>query len=326
MSRAAAFPLVAGLVLATLAGRPAAAETDVRLTVKPTEATVGQRLDVELVVELDSGVTVETPSIGPRLGPFTVFGGRWEGPADDGARRRYRWLAQISAYRTGALEIPPIRLSVATGGQPVEIASEALTVDVRSVLEPPEGEQPLDIADIKPPVSIPPDYRPLWLALTLVGVLAAAALALWWVQRRYAGKLAAVPIDDDLFRRVPPHEWIYRELQRLLEEKLAERGEVDRFYAELSHALKRYLEGRYRVDLLERTTEEARSQLEQAGLDQPVIERVVEFLAECDRVKFARERPASDRWKVAIEQVYEIVDRTTPAESTVEPGRQQGAA
>jgi hypothetical protein len=181
------------------------------------------------------------------------------------------------------------------------------------VLEDPAAQ--VDLADIKPPVSLPPDYRMLITGLAIFGALLAASVLLWWLHRRYAARLAAVPAPLDPFQRMPPHEWVYRELQRLLERRVAEQGQVDVFYSELSRILKRYLEGRYRVDLMERTTREAGSALEQAGAPADAVAPSLGVLDRCDRVKFARERPGPEAWRAEVEAVYEIVDRTKAVEA-----------
>ena len=125
------------------------------------------------------------------------------------------------------------------------------------------------------------------------------------------------PMVDDPFARTPPHEWAFAELQNLLSERLAEQGELERFYAQLAWILKRYLGGRYRVDLLEQTTDEVRPALDQAGIPSAASPRVGSILAECDRVKFAKAFPSDSERKQIVERVYAVIDQTKPAlEST----------
>jgi hypothetical protein len=78
--------------------------------------------------------------------------------------------------------------------------------------------------------------------------------------------------------------------------------------------LKRYLTGRYRVELMECTSAEVPAELRRAGASEAAIEEVRRLLADCDGVKFARHLPASNAWRDAVERVYGIVDTTKPAE------------
>ena len=66
---------------------------------------------------------------------------------------------------------------------------------------------------------------------------------------------------------------------------------------------------------MERTTQEVASRLEQGGATAEAVGGVLRVLERCDRVKFAGERPEAEAWRAEIEAVYEIVDRTKPADA-----------
>jgi len=299
----------------------------IELDVVPHEATVGQPLEATLSVTLPPDVTLEPLPLGPQWGPFTVLGGDWDGPREEGQNQVWVWRGKLAAYRTGELELPAIALRV-QGTEGAQAPTTApLSVTIHSVLAAAEREQGAgDPADLKPPASVPPDFRPLWTALGLLGLLLAAAAVLVWLQRRYARRLARARVPSDPFHRTPPHVWAFGELQRLLERRLPEQGEVEHFYRELAWILKRYLGGRFRVELMELTTAEVPGSLEQSGAPRQAIVDAVHVLRECDRVKFARERPEPAHWKSSVEQVYGIVDRTKPAESADTESGERGAA
>jgi hypothetical protein len=75
-----------------------------------------------------------------------------------------------------------------------------------------------------------------------------------------------------------------------------------------------YLGGRYRVDLMEKTTAEVSDGLRGAGAPREATGGAREILESADRVKFAAERPAPPECREAVEAVYRIVDATRPAE------------
>ena len=83
--------------------------------------------------------------------------------------------------------------------------------------------------------------------------------------------------------------------------------QVELLYDELARILKTYLGGRYRIDLLERTTLEAVPELREAGTPDRAIAAVRQVLEECDLVKFAGRRPEVSAWRPVVEKVYEIV-------------------
>jgi len=297
-----------------------------KLEVEPDVATVGDRVQATLTVDLPGEMTLESRSIGPGLGDFTVFSGEWQEPTETDQGTRHVWTGTISAFETGDLEIPAIRLDLCGPDGTSSVSSESVAVEIVSVLEPEDpAEEELDLADIKPPASVDPNFRPLTVALVILGVLLVVAVVLWWLHRRYAARLAAVAPPDDPFHRMPPHEWVYEELRQLLERRIPEQGQVDLFYSELSRILKRYLGGRYRLDLMEHTTDEITPLLEQVGTGERPLARVSSVLGDCDRVKFAKERPVAEAWRVVIETVYEIVDETKPFETRGDSG-ERGAA
>lgn len=308
-------PLV---LVAALLVPPLAAEIDGRATlvVEPSEGTVGDHFAATLSADVPAAVNLDMAPIGPRLGSFVVAEESWSAPelAPDG-RRHYRWTATLSAFETGRLEVPPIHLRVRAGETTGELVTTAVPIVVRSVLESAPENAPAEIADLKSPASMPPDYRTLYVALVLLGLLVAGAAVVWWLQRRLAGRLAAVPVPADPFHREAAHAWVYRELQQLLDRRLAEEGRVDEFYAEIARIVKTYLGGRYRVDLLERTTDEAPELLRQAGAAAAAAEHARELLAGCDLVKFARLRPTAADWRAAVESVYALVDATRAPEA-----------
>jgi hypothetical protein len=325
MSRRAVPSLVLVLLLVSTPSR--AEDARLELTVEPLEATVGDPLNATLVVRLEEGEVVEPTRIGPALGPFTVLGGSWSGPESVEGQARRVWQGRLSAYETGSLSLPPIRVRVVGPGGETELATEPVAIEIASVLTEEERADPsAEIADLKPPASVPPEYRPLWLALGALGLLLLAAALAWWLHRRYGARLAAVEAPVDPFHRVAPHVWVYAELQRLLEQRLPEQGEIERFFDELARILKLYLGGRFRLDLLEQTTAEVPVVLGQAGAGREATDAARRLLESCDAVKFARDRPDPAACRAAVEAVYRIVDGTKPADASATGGAQRGAA
>ena len=312
--------LAIAVVLLVLAGAEAsAAETlpgTAVLKASSPAATVGDKIEVSLEVTVPSGWSAERPDLGSELGAFVVSDPSWEGPVPAGAMARYVFKARLAAFETGSVEIPAIEVRVQGPGGPSVLKSQPLAMEIRSVLEAKEAqaEAKPEIADLKPPASMPADYRPLYVGLGIFAMILAAAGAAWWLHRRFAPALAAVPAPVDPFRRLPPHVWAYEELKRLLERRLASEGEIGLFFAELSRILKLYLSGRYRVALMEQTSGEIPALLEEVGAPREAIRSARALLERCDGVKFAREMPDPARCRASVEEAYRIVDATRPAE------------
>ena len=313
-------------VLVAVAFSAAAADegspVEVRVEVEPLQATVGDHLTVRVVVDIPPATRLDPPQLGPALGPFSVVEGSWTGPEGGAEGQRWTWRGVVVSFRPGEIELPAVRVVVEdeTGAQHAA-ESNPVSVEILSVLDPaePEGAD-AEIADLKPPASVPADYRALVTAAGILALLLLGAALLWWLHRRFAARLAAVPAPDDPFHRIPPQEWVYAELQKLLERRLAEQGHEDLFFTEVARILKRYLGGLFRVELMEQTTAEVPDRLRQAGASSEAIEAARDLLGRCDLVKFAKELPRPDDCRTAIEEAYRIVDGTKPKPPEAERG------
>ncbi len=315
--------LALAFIAAGASGEPAGTAV---LTVSSSVATVGDRLDAVIEVTVPEGTSVERPDVGRELGPFTVFDPSWEGPVVASGKARYTFRARLAAFETGSLEIPAVEARVGGRAGAAVLKTGPVRVEIRSVLddkEPRETGKPA-IADLKRPASLPADYRPILAALAILLALLLAAAAAWWLNRRLAPRLAAVPAPEDPFRRLPPHVWAYAELKRLLERRLADEGEISLFYSELSRILKLYLGGRYRVPLMEQTSDEILPLLREAGAPQDAIRSARDLLRKADGVKFAREAANPGRCRDSVEEAYRIVDATRPPDEPA--AAEKGAA
>lgn len=288
------------------------------------EATVGDLLETKITLLLPSGWEAQLPEIDAELGPFRVISGSWSEEKPEGGGSRSVWSGRLSAYETGSLEIPSLAFLLGIGEESSTLESAPFEVTIVSTIDESETEQP-DIADLKAPLSIPAEYGTLIRAAAMLALLLAAAAVAWWLHRRYARKLAAAAIPEDPFHRMAPHVWVYKALQELLDKRLEEQGALDLFYSELSWILKRYAGGRYRLDLLEKTTAEIPELLRQAGAPERAIQKIASLLGRSDEVKFAKSRPGPEATRAAVESVYAIVDATKPAEAA-EGMPQKGAA
>ena len=300
-------------IVCALAAGPARSAVS-HLTLDPVKARIGDAIKARLVVEPEAGETVDTSPLPVEWGTAQVLSGAWEPPAPGVTART--WNGIIAVYQLGAVTVPAVVVPITKAGAQASVATEPVSLTIEGTLPAAKtGEKPPDLMDLKPAASIPPDYGPLKRALfAFAGLLAAAGIA-WWLWRRYAAKLAAIAAPVDPFRRLPPHVWVYEELEKLLARRLAEEGKIGLFYDELTHIVKQYLEGRYRVDLLERTTSEVPAQLQNAGapVDAGALARAL--LDSGDRVKFARLGAGPAECRAAVEEAYRLVDMTKPVEA-----------
>jgi hypothetical protein len=107
-------------------------------------------------------------------------------------------------------------------------------------------------------------------------------------------------------------------LERLAALNLPVLGELKRHYTLLADCVRIYIERRYAIRALDRTTQEVMSAFRDAGVDDGHAELLCALLAEADLVKFARFHPSSEQARRALAQARHAVDATrlTRVEST----------
>jgi len=279
------------------------------LTTAATTAKLGDPVAVRLTVDPGADGVVDASPLPDMWGPAQVLTGGWE-PAAAGTGVRV-WSGTVALYQLGAVTIPPVAVPILAGTRQEMVSTEPVALDVQGNV--PAGEAAKSLADLKPPASIPPDWGPLKRALAAFALLLAAAGVAWWLWRRYASRFAAVPAAVDPFRKLPPHVWVYEELERLLARRLAEEGQIGTFYDELTRIVKQYLQGRYRVDLMDRTTSEVPGALKLAGAPVEATTLARALLESSDRVKFARATAGPEQCRGSVEDAYRLVDLTKPA-------------
>ena len=317
---------VFALLVCLVVFAPRAMAASARLALEPLAARIGDPIKARLTVAAEPDEIVDTSPLPVEWGSAQVLTGGWE-PATPGASSR-AWSGTIAVYALGPITVPSLAVTITKEGVAGSAATEPVALTIEGTLPAEKtGEKPPDLMDLKPEASIPPDYRPLRLALLSFGGLLGAAGIGWWLWRRYAARLAAVAAPVDPFRRLPPHVWVYEELERLLARRLAEEGLIGQFYDELTHIVKQYLEGRYRIELLERTTSEVPASLQQSGAPTEAGALARALLESGDRVKFARVGAGPAQCRAAVEEAYRLVDMTKPTEAPEEPvGAGAGAA
>lgn len=193
--------------------------------------------------------------------------------------------ARLAFYRIGRRPIPVFGIPFVriVSGQRGVLVSDSAFVDVDSVA--PAGNPSLkDIKDIERQRG--PDPR------LVTGLVGAAVLGGLVLLRRRRGPPPAPPetaADEAVV--LGPYEAALARLMQIERERWPLRGEVDRQYAAVADALRRYLQEAHAIPALERTTTELAWALPPALADAGLRERCAALLADADLVKFARRRP-----------------------------------
>jgi len=271
--------------------------------------TIGDKIRYELTVEAQPGVEFRFPEFGENLGVFAIkdFGHAPERKMRNGTRIARQWYV-LDTYVTGVYIIPPASVTYKESGdeQEHEIAAPELSVLVESLLEK-EG-QPVDIRDIKGPVNVPADRRPIYVAAgAAAGALLIAGLVVLLVRRRR--RIEMEPVEM-------PWETALRKLGALRSFDPLKEGRMAEFYVTLSAIVRHYLENRFGLRAPEMTTEEFFELMSRDGTLVPEHKQLVrQFLSHCDLVKFARYGPSRDEVDGAYDAAVRLVQETIPEQT-----------
>lgn len=287
-------------------------QISVESTVDKQEITIGDRVRYTVTVTADTAIRVDSLTLGSNLGAFEI---KDYIPREEKVRQGYRIITEafdITTFTTGDYQIPPLKIRyTGTDGERKNISTDPIAIKVKSLLT---GE---DAEDIKPLKGLKSFQRPFpyWMVIAGVAILLAAAVFVIMYRR------AKKPIDlttEEIDTRLP-WEIALQELGELKDTDFLSRGEYKLFYLKLTEVFRRYLEKRYGISALERTTWEIVMEFRQLGLSAEEEKQIREFLDECDLVKFAKFKPTVEQAEHDFERAHEFVlqTRSLPFASTL---------
>ena len=279
------------------------------IRIRPAEPRLGDVVYLELKVTAPPAVDIEMPQFGEALGRFSIVDYDWR-DSRDGANAVREQLYQLQAAASGKVRLPQLRIEVTDRRPDAEETGtrELLTDELLLTVAP--IELALGDDDIHPnlgKIGIKP-VRPwhhwwFWFALAATALVIVVLILISGIKR--AALVARKSAYDQAIER----------LSELRGAGLPEDDEIDSWYVELSSVIRHYLEGRFSVRAPELTTEEfLREAQRSAELSATHRQTLGDFLARCDRVKFAGDRPSPSEQNEAMAGALRFVKETRPRE------------
>jgi hypothetical protein len=281
---------------------------DVQTSVEPKAVTIGTPFRYTMRIVADKEIELVIPQLAGQLGDFQIVDFGAAAPREEQGRVVLEHWYSLLTYTAGDAIVPGPTVQYRVPGSDLErVAAPDALIMVQSLLDAAGQPTPADVRDIKGPVAVPRDYRPLlWLAAGLLAAIGLAAVLYWSINRRRRAPLAAP-------RRA--HEIALEALAKLQAARQLEAGRHDEFYVRLSDVVRTYLELRFHLRAPEMTTEEfLQAAQRDPQLTPPQRSLLGTFLAEADLVKFARYLPATDDAERAYRAAREFVQSTAAPE------------
>lgn len=223
----------------------------------------------------------------------------------------------ITSWDSGFHVVPPFTFLV--DGKPVETEPDLLEVSTVPI------EAEADIKDIKEIMDVP---FSLWdwilvhkLHIGAVILLIVLLIVGFILYKRWKKE---VPEEKVLVPKEEADVVAKRQLDELASAKLWQNGKVNDYYTGLSHILREYLENRFHLSALEKTTEEIELLIKyHKEIDERTQNQFVELLQLADMAKFAKQEPMASENEEALKYAYRFVEETKMVMQTEQEQEQE---
>jgi len=216
----------------------------------------------------------------------------------------------ITCFDSGSYRIPPYWFRINFGGRTDSIPSNGVTLNVHTM--------PVDTTrgptDIKMPYGAPltlKEVTPYILGIMLLGAI--IFFIVYSIKRKKANKpIFSIPEKP----KEPAHIIALRELDRIKNEKLWQQGKIKEFYSEVTETLRKYIEDRFEIPAMEKTSDETLEnfRFRRDLIDEKSFDNLSQLLKLADLVKFAKYEPLPDDNSLTLVNAYFFVNKTKKEE------------
>ncbi|HUX95500.1 MAG TPA: hypothetical protein VMV47_07185 [Bacteroidales bacterium] len=279
-----------------------------------TNIYIGDQITFAITVDQPTGLALTIPELRDTIIKNIEI---LKGPVIDSIDNlkgtlRIRKEYLVTSFDSGLYQIPPIYAELKNEAGLKRFYSDYSYLQVhRPMIAPPDSTA--NIFDIIAPYKASLTVGELlpWILLLLLIVVAVYfGLRLYKKYRRREPGQEFTPITE------PAHVIAFRELEKLKEEKLWQKGEVKDYYSRLTEILRQYLENRFKVYSLELTTSETLDKLLKTGFKKDInYKKLKTILSGADMVKFAKYSPEPTENESFYEDAWSFVSATKLEES-----------
>jgi hypothetical protein len=221
----------------------------------------------------------------------------------------------VTSFDSGRYQVKPVFAETKNEGGLKRFYSDYSILEVMRVKIAPQ-DTTAKIFDIIKPYKAPVTFGEVLPWLLIIALLGAIV----WAIIRYLPKLKKSGTDTNIYvPREPAHVIAFRELERLKREQLWQKGEIKKYYTELTEILRQYLENRFSVYSLELTTSETLEALVKSGFKKNgSYNDLKAVLTGADLVKFAKYNPLASENELHFQTSWNFVLTTKEDEMGTE--------
>lgn len=159
-----------------------------------------------------------------------------------------------------------------------------------------------DIRPLKDVVEIGGGFSPAYIIILILIALAVFVFIYFKKKKKIEKKPVLPPMPaEDIARGA---------LKALKDMKLAEKGLIKEYYIRLSDIIRAYIEDKYKIFAMDMTTWELFQEMKIRRVERPHVDKINNFLEDCDMVKFAKYTPDKKEIGDIYKQAEEIINIT----------------
>lgn len=216
----------------------------------------------------------------------------------------------VTSFDSGLYEAPPVYAELKSETGIKRFYSEYSPLEVMRVnITPPDSAEIFDIIE---PYGAPVTLGEIvpWILLAII-----VAVVAWGIVRIIRKYRKTKEEPEVIVNPDPAHVIAFRDLEKLREEQLWQKGEVKLYYSRLTEILRQYLENRYGVYSMEMTTTETLRALLKTDFKKNGLYTSLKTILEgSDLVKFAKYKPDPVENDVHFQNSWEFVEATMEKE------------
>ena len=280
---------------------------------------IGDQIEWTSEMQVPRGMSVRIDSMSGYVVPGVELIGDFVIDTVDRGRdfSRVQTRAVITSFDSGSYVLPPLVVYVYRGEEAVdtmrlpEVPLEVTTIPIDTTT--------YEMYDIRPQFRYPVTFVEVmpWVAGGIV--LVAIVISVWRLiaRRRRNRPLFGKPAPQD-----PPHIVALRDLDRIRGEKLWQTGNQKQYYTEITDTLRVYIEKRFGVKTIERTSGEILVELSTKDIQPSDFESLKDLFGTADLVKFAKYTASEAENENAVPVAVRFVNDTFMQEMEAEAGKE----
>jgi hypothetical protein len=285
-----------------------AQKVNIQTSVDKEEIVIGEYIQFSLNIYIPKGTAIHYPRFhNNQLHNFEIIeSGVVDTIFNSNESITLRQGIIITSYDTGLHVLPAINVPYYYGDTYDTATAKHVNIKVAGVAV--DYEQ--DIKDIRPPVDVAFNWSELipYLFYIISFILLIGGSIYAWIYFKKNNEVEQDTVSSELAE--PAHIVALRQLEALQQDKLLEKNHVREYHSRLTDHIRRYIQNRFEVQAMEKTSEEILHYFKTEKIDNQSFDALKKILVLADQVKFAKVKPSNKENAQSLDFAFNFVNKT----------------